>query len=163
MKIASDYELRLIVSGAVEAHRLADDLARADVGVILGDSASGLESIRGGGDGYRIEAPAILSRKGVKVAFFGPSGSRRGMPTGRLGGEPALNAAWAFRNGASEEDALRMTTLNAAEMLGIDDRLGSIDVGKDADFMILEGHPFDYRVLPLMVFIDGELIHQGPI
>jgi imidazolonepropionase-like amidohydrolase len=163
IKIASDYGLRLIVSGAVEAHHLADELARAEVGVILGDSASGLESIRGGGDGYRINSPAILSQKGVKVAFFGPSGSRRGMPTGRLGGEPALNAAWAFRNGASEQDALRMATLNAAEMLGIEDRVGSIDVGKDADFMILEGHPFDYRVLPLMVFIDGVLIHEGPI
>ena len=85
------------------------------------------------------------------------------MPTGRLGGEPALNAAWAFRNGTSEEEALRMVTLNAAEMLGMEDRIGSIDVGKDADFMILEGHPFDYRVLPLMVFIDGRLIHEGPI
>ena len=163
MEIASDYEMRLIVSGAVQAHRIADELARAEVGVILGDSASRLEDIRGGGEGYRIESPALLSQNGVKVAFFGPSGSRRGMPTGRLGGEPALNAAWAFRNGASEQEALRMVTLNAAEMLGIDDRIGSIDVGKDADFMILEGHPFDYRVLPLMVFIDGKLIHEGPI
>jgi len=158
-----DYEMRLIVSGAVEAHRLADELARAEIGVILGDSASRLEDMRGGGEGYRIDAPALLSQKGVKVAFFGPSGSRRGMPTGRLGGEPALNAAWAFRNGASEQEALRMVTLNAAEMLGMEDQIGSIDVGKDADFMILEGHPFDYRVLPLMVFIDGQLIHQGPI
>jgi imidazolonepropionase-like amidohydrolase len=163
IKIASDYDMRLIVSGAVQAHRLADELARAEVGVILGDSASRLEDIRGGGDGYRIDAPALLSQKGVKVAFFGPSGSRRGMPTGRLGGEPALNAAWAFRNGVSEQEALRMVTLNAAEMLGMDDRIGSIDIGKDADFMILEGHPFDYRVLPLMVFIEGELVHQGPI
>ena len=40
------------------------------------------------------------------------------MPTGRLGGEPALNAAWVFRNGGSEEEALKMVTLNAAEMLG---------------------------------------------
>jgi imidazolonepropionase-like amidohydrolase len=56
-----------------------------------------------------------------------------------------------------------MVTLNAAEMLGMEDRIGSIDIGKDADFMILEGHPFDYRALPLMVFIDGRLIHQGPI
>ena len=163
IKIASDYEMRLIVSGAVEAHRIADELARDDVGVILGDSASRLEDIRGGGEDYRIESPALLSQKGVKVAFFGPSGSRRGMPTGRLGGEPALTAAWAFRNGTSEQEALRMVTLNAAEMLGMDDRIGSIDVGKDADFMILEGHPFDYRVLPLMVFIDGQLIHEGPI
>jgi imidazolonepropionase-like amidohydrolase len=83
------------------------------------------------------------------------------MPTGALGGEPALNAAWAFRNGTSEQEALKMLTLYAAEMAGVDDRIGSIDVGKDADFMILEGHPFDYRVLPQMVFIDGELVFQS--
>ena len=80
------------------------------------------------------------------------------MPTGRLGGEPALNAAWVFRNGGSEEEALRMVTLNAAEMLGVADQVGSLDVGKDADFMILEGHPLDYRVLPQMVFVDGRQV-----
>jgi imidazolonepropionase-like amidohydrolase len=149
------------VSGAVQAYRLADELARAAVGVILGDTASRLEDIRGGGDGYNAQSPALLSRKGVMVSFFGPSGSRRGMPTGRLGGEPALNAAWAFRNGVPEGEALKMFTLNAAEMFGMEDRIGSIDVGKDADFMILEGHPFDYRVLPEMVFIDGRLVHRG--
>ena len=41
------------------------------------------------------------------------------------------------------------------------ERIGSIDVGKDADFMVLEGHPFDYRVLPQMVFIDGELVFSS--
>ena len=51
-----------------------------------------------------------------------------------------------------------MVTLNAAEMLGVGDQVGSIDVGKDADFMILEGHPLDYRVLPQMVFVDGRQV-----
>jgi imidazolonepropionase-like amidohydrolase len=163
MRIAAEYKLRLVVSGAVQAHRLADDLAAAGVGVILGDTASNLEDIRGGGDGYSYQSPALLSQKGVNVSFFGPSASRRGMPTGRLGGEPALNAAWAFRNGVTEQEALKMFTLNAAEMMGMEARIGSIEIGKDADFMILEGHPFDYRALPKMVFIDGRLVHQGPI
>jgi imidazolonepropionase-like amidohydrolase len=163
MRIAEDYSIGLIVSGAVQAYRLADKLAQAGVGVILGDSASNLENIRGGGNGYNTQSPALLSGHGVTVSFFGPSASRRGMPTGRLGGEPALNAAWVFRNGVPEQDALKMFTLNAAEMLGMEDRIGSIDVGKDADFMILTGHPFDYQVLPDMVFIDGRLVHRGPI
>ncbi len=51
-----------------------------------------------------------------------------------------------------------MVTLNAAEILGVADQVGSLDVGKDADFMILEGHPLDYRVLPQMVFVDGRLV-----
>ena len=87
-----------------------------------------------------MEGPAILNRAGVQVAFYGPGASRRASPIGRLGGEPVLNSAWAFRNGVPEVDALRMATLNAAEMLDMDDRIGSIEPGMDADFVILEGH-----------------------
>lgn len=157
MRIAQDYGLRLVVTGGVEAHKLADELAAAEVGVILGNSGSFASDIRGGGDGWSIEGPAILSRAGVKVAFFGPGASRRASPIGRLGGEPILNSAWAFRNGVPEVEALRMATLNAAEMLDIGGRIGSIEVGKDADFVVLEGHPFDYRVVPSYVFVDGRL------
>ncbi len=157
MRIAEDYDLRLIVSGGVEAHVIAEELASAGAGVILGNSGSYGSEIRGGGEGWSVQGPAILSRAGVKVAFFGPGASRRASPTGRLGGEPVLNSAWAFRNGVPEVEALKMATLNAAEMFDMDDHIGSIDVGKNADFIVLEGHPFDYRVLPQMVFIDGKL------
>ena len=157
MNIARDYGLRLVVTGGVEAYKLADQLAAADVGVILGNSGSFASDIRGGGDGWSVEGPAILSRAGVRVAFYGPGASRRASPIGRLGGEPILNSAWAFRNGVSEVEALRMATIYAAEMLDIDDRVGSIEVGKDADFVVLEGHPFDYRVVPSHVFVDGKL------
>jgi hypothetical protein len=81
-----------------------------------------------------------------------------GVTTGRLGGEPALNAAWVFRNGVPEEEALKMRTLYPAEMFDLGDRIGSLDAGEDADFMVLEGHPFDYRALPQMVVIDGEVV-----
>ena len=161
MSIAEDYGLRLVVTGGVEAHRLADRLAAAGVGVILGNSGSYASDIRGGGEGWSVEGPAILNRAGVKVAFYGPGASRRAAPIGRLGGEPILNSAWAFRNGVPEVDALRMATLNAAELLDMDDRIGSIEVGKDADFVILAGHPFDYRVLPGWVFVDGKLEAGG--
>ena len=157
MSIAEDYDLRLVVTGGVEAYKLASELAAADVGIILGNSGTFASNIRGGGDGWSIDGPAILSRAGVKVAFFGPGASRRASPIGRLGGEPILNSAWAFRNGVPEVEALRMATLNAAEMLDMGDRIGSIEVGKDADFVVLEGHPFDYRVVPRYVFVDGRL------
>ena len=163
IKLAEDYDLHLIIAGGVQAYKLAAELARVKASVILGNSGSNIaeyESIRGGGREYNELSPVILTRAGVKVSFFGASGSRRVMPTGRIGGEPALNAAWAFRNGATEHEALRMVTLNAAEMLDMGDRLGSLDVGKDADFMLLEGHPFDYRVLPQMVFIDGKVVYK---
>ena len=161
LSIAEDFGLRLVVTGGVEAHRLADRLAAADVGVILGNSGSYASDIRGGGEGWSVEGPAILNRAGVKVAFYGPGASRRASPIGRLGGEPILNSAWAFRNGVPEVDALRMATLNAAELLDVDDRIGSIETGKDADFVILEGHPFDYRVVPAWVFVGGRLAAGG--
>ena len=162
LSLAEDYALRLVITGGVEAHRLADRLAAADVGVILGNSGSYASDIRGGGAGWSVEGPAILNRAGVKVAFYGPGASRRASPIGRLGGEPILNAAWAFRNGVPEVDALRMATLHAAELVDIEDRIGSIEPGKDADFVILEGHPFDYRVVPDWVFVDGRLEVGGP-
>ena len=157
LAIARDYGLRLVVTGGVEAHKLAPELAAAGAGVILGNSGSYASDIRGGGEGWSVEGPAILNRAGVKVAFYGPGASRRASPIGRLGGEPILNSAWAFRNGVPEVDALRMATLNAAELTGVADRIGSIEAGKDADFVILEGHPFDYRVVPRWVFVDGRL------
>ena len=143
IEIAEDFDLNLVIAGGVEAHKVAGELAQAEAGVILGNSGAASSEIRGGGSGWSIEGPAILSRAGVKVAFFGPGGSRRASPIGRLGGEPALNAAWAFRNGTGEVEALKMGTLNAAEILGLGNRLGSIEVGKQADFMVLEGHPFE--------------------
>ncbi len=161
LQLAEDYGLRLVVTGGVEAYRLADRIAAADAGVILGNSGSYASDIRGGGEGWSVEGPAILNRAGVSVAFYGPGASRRASPIGRLGGEPILNATWAFRNGVPEVDALRMATLNAAELVGMGDRIGSIEVGKDADFVILEGHPFDYRVLPQWVFVDGRLEFDG--
>ena len=160
--LAEDYGLRLVITGGVEAHRVADRLAAAGAGVILGNSGSYASDIRGGGEGWSVEGPAILNRAGVQVAFFGPGASRRASPIGRLGGEPILNAAWAFRNGVPEVAALRMATLNAAELADAGDRIGSIEPGKDADFVILEGHPFDYRVLPDWVFVDGRLEAGGP-
>ena len=162
LDLAEDYGLRLVVTGGVEAHRLAGRLAAAGAGVILGNSGSYASDIRGGGEGWSVEGPAILNRAGVKVAFFGPGASRRASPIGRLGGEPILNAAWAFRNGVPEVDALRMATLNAAELVDMGDRIGSIEPGKDADFVVLEGHPFDYRVVPAWVFVDGRLEAGGP-
>jgi imidazolonepropionase-like amidohydrolase len=63
---------------------------------------------------------------------------------------------WA--NGMSEEDALRAVTLTPAETLGVQNRVGSLDAGKDADFVIWSGHPFQIRSKVQEVFIEGEKV-----
>ncbi|MHC5210017.1 MAG: amidohydrolase family protein [Planctomycetota bacterium] len=62
--------------------------------------------------------------------------------------------------GVADEEALRMVTLNPAIQLGIDERVGSIDVGKDADFALFSRHPFDVGTQCLMTFVDGELYFE---
>ena len=64
-------------------------------------------------------------------------------------------AALAVREGLSEEKALKSVTINAAEILGVDDRIGSIEHGKDADIIVLDGHPLDFRTKVQRVYVEG--------
>jgi len=92
----------------------------------------------------------IAMRKGVRVAIKSDSEDYNR----RLNQEAAKTIRY---GGATEEEALRMITLNAAWIIGIDDRVGSIDVGKDADLVIWDGYPLSSFGVPEKVFIDGEL------
>jgi imidazolonepropionase-like amidohydrolase len=106
---------------------------------------------------YKIEAydaipynATLMSQRGVIVSINSDSDER----ARRL----YLEAAKAVKyGGATEEQALRMVTLNAAIQLGIDKRTGSIDVGKDADLVIFSRHPFSVYTIPEMTFIEGEV------
>ena len=60
---------------------------------------------------------------------------------------------------APEDEALRMVTLNPAQQLGIADRVGSLDVGKDADVIVLDGHPLSVKTWVQRVYVNGELVH----
>ena len=71
-----------------------------------------------------------------------------------------LEAAFAVRGGMSEDDALKAITLNPAKILRIDDRVGSLEKGKDADLLILSGHPLDYRAHVLKAIINGKVYYD---
>ena len=70
-------------------------------------------------------------------------------------------ASFAVRKGMNPESALRAVTIDAAKMIGMEERVGSLEPGKDADLLILRGHPFRTRSIPEAVFIDGELVYQN--
>ena len=59
--------------------------------------------------------------------------------------------------GATEEEALKMITLNAAWIVGVDDKVGSIEVGKDADLVLWDGYPLSSSAVPSKVWIDGDV------
>jgi len=71
-----------------------------------------------------------------------------------------INAALAAREGMPEEEALKAITINAAEIIGVADRVGSLEVGKDGDVVIFSGHPFNYRAVAEVVIINGEVAYQ---
>jgi len=96
--------------------------------------------------------PGILARAGVKVAIQTDE-----MSAVRY---LSINAALAVREGMPEEEALKAITINAAEIIGVQDRVGSLEPGKDADVVIFSGHPFDYRTVAEQVFVDGELVYE---
>lgn len=113
---------------------------------------------------YKVEAQdaipynaAIMMRKGVLVSInsdsvSGGSGSVRDIRY--LNQEAAKTMKW---GGLSEEEALKLITLNPAKQLKIDDRVGSIEVGKDADLVIWDRHPLSVYAKALTTFIDGEI------
>jgi len=132
---------------ALEAYKVADQLAANDIAIATFADWWG----------YKQEAwdaipwnATMSMRKGVRVAIKSDSEDY----TRRLNQE----AAKAIRyGGATEEEALKMITLNPAWIVGVDDRVGSIDVGKDADLVIWNGYPLSSYGVPEKVLIDGDL------
>jgi imidazolonepropionase-like amidohydrolase len=132
---------------AVEAYKVADQLAANNVGIATWADWWGFKNEAWDA----IPWNAVMAmRKGVRVAIKSDSEDY----TRRLNQEAAKTIRY---GGATEEEALRMITLNAAWIIGIDDRVGSIDVGKDADLVIWDGYPLSSYGVPEKVFIDGEL------
>ena len=151
IRIAKEFDLDLILIHATEGYKIADILAKEGVPCVPGPiliSRSKYELRE-----LNPKNAAVLSKAGVKVAI----------QTDQMSAvrHIRLDAAVAINEGMSDEDALRAITLTPAEILKVDDRVGSIAVGKDADLVILSAHPFDIahgRVE--RVLIEGEIVYK---
>jgi imidazolonepropionase-like amidohydrolase len=132
---------------AVEAYKVADQLAANNVGIATWADWWGFK--QEAWDAIPWNA-VIAMRKGVRVAIKSDSEDY----TRRLNQDAAKIMRY---GGATEEEALKMITLNAAWIIGVDDRVGSIDVGKDADLVIWDGYPLSSYGVPDKVLIDGDV------
>lgn len=140
------YKLRAF-HHALEAYKVADQLAAAGVGIATFSDWWGFKQEAWDA----IPWNAVLSmRKGVHVAIKSDSEDF----ARRLNQEAAKTIRY---GGATEQEALQMITLNAAWIIGVEDRVGSIDVGKDADLVIWDGYPLSSYGVPSKVFIDGDV------
>lgn len=148
LKVAKDFGFRIAsLQHVLEGYKIADEIAAAGTGAstFADNWAYKLEAF----DAIPFNA-ALMAERGVKVTINSDSDER----ARRLYQEAAKAMKY---GGASEEEAIRMITLNAAWQLGIDKLTGSIDVGKDADLAIFNGHPFAPASRVEMTLIDGRV------
>ena len=151
IRIAKEFNLRYTIDHCTEGYMIADILKEQKVRVILGPLLTERSKIEL--KNQNIEAPGILAKYGVPVAIMTDHPC---VPEQHL----LLCAGVAVREGMSEEDALRAITINAAQAAGIEDRVGSLEVGKDADLVVFSGHPFDYRTKVELTMINGKVVYQ---
>ena len=140
------YKLRAF-HHALEAYKVADKIAANNVGVATWADWWGFKEEAWDATPWNA---VLLMRKGVRVAIKSDSEDQ----IRRLNVEAAKTMRY---GGATEDEAMKMITLNPAWIIGVDDRVGSIDVGKDADLVIWNGYPLSSYGVPEKVFIDGEL------
>jgi imidazolonepropionase-like amidohydrolase len=149
IRLASEFGLKPVIIHATDSALIADELRQSEVPVIIGPiicERSKPELIN-----HSITCAGILAEKGVKFAICTdhPVVPAQYLP---------LSAGLAIRGGLSVSEALRAITVNAAQICGIDGRVGSIEFGKDADFAVFRGDFYDVLETPEAVFIDGNLI-----
>jgi len=147
--LAEEFGLKIIISGGADAWKVAGLLKQKDIAVIY----TGVESLpRTPEDPYDapFTTPAALRKAGVRFAIATGGGSgARNLP---------YHAAIASAYGLEREDALKALTLWPAELLGIADRVGSLEPGKLANLLISKGDPLDVRSEIRYVFIEGKLV-----
>ena len=145
-----DFEFDRVLVGNSMIYQIADRLAEAKETVILPPEIAFEPQTRN-----RVNAPAVLSRAGVKIAFTPSPPNLEGH------GTFPFRVAEVVKGGLDRAAALRAMTLTPAEILGVADRVGSLEEGKDANILFFDGDPFDPRSRLRKVMLEGEFVHEA--
>ena len=153
LRIIDEFNLKAVLVGCTEGHKVFEEIAKRKIPVII--SPFGIGPRRMETQDIRIDNSALLAKAGIKVIIKSDEalgiGSLRELP---------LHAALAIKGGLDKKLALRAITLNAAEVLGVADRVGSLEVGKDADLVVFNGAPLHYRTRVDFVIIEGQVVFK---
>jgi imidazolonepropionase-like amidohydrolase len=162
LELVDEFGIRMILTDAVEAWIVAEEIAKRDVRVVINprQKQPPNEDISGP-SGSNLENAAILKKAGVKFAIIPPSTYFETWGVvGRDMMALPMEAAFAVSGGLDEQTALEAITITAAEIIGVADRVGSLQVGKDADIIILDGHPFHHKTFVESTLINGKVLYE---
>lgn len=151
IRIAEEFDVDISIEHCTEGHLIADFLAEKGVPAIVGPTLGTRPKVEL--VNMTFKTPGILHKAGVKIAL---TSDHPVFPVQNL----TIAAAMAYKDGLPEEEALKAITINAAEIIGTADRVGSLEQGKDADIIILSGHPFNWETVVEKTIIDGEIVYE---
>lgn len=149
LRLQKEFNIKIVLDGAAEAYLVIDQIRAAGVPVILHPT---MERATGESENLSMETLATLRRAGIPVAL--QSGYETYVPKVRV---VLFEAAIAAANGLSLTDALSTITIDAARILGIANRVGSLEAGKDADLVLFDGDPFEYTTHVTAVIVNGKV------
>ena len=146
LRIAREFDVEIIIEHATEGHRIASWLARENARLVLGPNMTTRSKMEL--RSRSLAGAAVLAGEGVKFALMS---DHPVLPSSLL----PVYAGVASRYGLSPDRALQAITLDAAEISGVSDRVGSLVAGKDADLVVWDDHPLLLAAKPRIVMIDG--------
>jgi imidazolonepropionase-like amidohydrolase len=152
LRLAEEFGLRIVLDGAAEGPEVADQIAAAGVPVIVHPPM-----MRGWGEleNASMTTAARLRDAGLEIAL--QSGYEDYVPRTRV---LLYEAAIAAAHGLGPESALAAVTIDAARLIGVADRVGSLEVGKDGDLALYDGDPFEYTSHCIGVVVEGEVVSR---
>lgn len=151
IRIAREFNVKLTLEHVTEGHLIVDELARAGYPCAVGPSLTDASKWELRNKSWT--TPGILARAGLQVSIITDADV---IPQLYL----PLCAGLAVKSGMDPFDALQAITINPAKHGGIEDRVGSLEAGKDADIVITDGCPFEVSTHVLAVFVNGENIKK---
>lgn len=152
LRVADEFQIRIVLDGAAEASAVLEQIKKAGVSVIVHPTMQ-----RHGGEleNASFETAATLKLAGIPFAL--QTGFEGYVPKVRV---LLFEAAIAAAHGLGMEGALAASTIDAAKLLGVDQRVGSLVAGKDGDLALYDGDPFEYTTRCTGVVIEGEVVSQ---
>ena len=149
VRIAREFGVRLTLEHVTEGALIVDELVKADVPLAIGPTFGQPSKIELKHKSW--QTPVILNAAGCRVSIITDS------PVTEQG-HLRFCAAMAIFNGMPEFDALRCVTINPARHIGVEDRVGSLEAGKDADIVLADGSIFDLQSRIVATYINGEKV-----